>query len=274
MFADDTNITFVASTTSKLKSLINIELQNLNQWLQANHLSLNIVKTEFIIISSRQKQLTNTNNHINIKIENNRIKRVASAKSLGVTVDEHLSWDKHIDEKSKKIAAAIGARKRVRPFISTTSATLIYQALIQPHFDYCSLVWDGCSAKLSNKMQKLQNWAARIITKSKYDSSATQLLESLHWDDLLKRRKKHKAFLIYKILNGLAPMYLRNIFTNRATPYTLRDNEAKLNLPKPRTNYLKRAICYDGASLWNSLPLDIRCSSSLGEFRSKINKLF
>ena len=79
---------------------------------------------------------------------------------------------------------------------------------------------------------------------------------------------------MYKILNGLAPQYLRNIFKNRATPYTLRDNEAKLNLPKPRTNYLKRAICYDGASLWNSLPLDIRCSSSLGEFRSKINKLF
>ena len=126
----------------------------------------------------------------------------------------------------KIFAAAIGALKRVRPFISTASATLIYQALIQPHFDYCSSVWDGCSAKLSNKMQKLQNRAARIITKSKYDSSATQLLESLHWDDLSKRRKKHKAFLIYKILNGLAPQYLRNIFTNRATPYTLRDNEA------------------------------------------------
>ena len=101
MFADDTIITFVAGTTSELESLINIELQNLNQWLQANRLSLNIAKTEFMIISSRQKQLTNTNNHINIKIENNRIKRVASAKSLGVTVDERLSWDKHIDEKSK-----------------------------------------------------------------------------------------------------------------------------------------------------------------------------
>ena len=60
------------------------------------------MKTEFMIISSRQKQLTNTNNHINTKIENNPIKRVASAKSLGVIVDERLSWDKHIDEKSKK----------------------------------------------------------------------------------------------------------------------------------------------------------------------------
>ena len=123
MFADDTNITFVAGTTSELESLISIELQNLNQWLQANRLSLNIAKTEFMIISSRQKQLTNTNNHINIKIENNRIKRVASAKSLGVTVDDRLSWDKHIDEKSIKIVAAIGSLKRVRfchPNLSST----------------------------------------------------------------------------------------------------------------------------------------------------------
>ena len=78
-----------------------------------------------MIISSRQKQLTNTNNHINVKIENNPIKRGSSAKSLGVTVDECLSWDKHIDEKIQKIAAAIGALKRVRPFISTAFATLI-----------------------------------------------------------------------------------------------------------------------------------------------------
>ena len=78
-------------------------------------------------------------------------------------------------------------------------------------------------------MQKLQNRAARIITKSSYDSSTTQLLESLHSDNLSQIRKKHKAFLVFKILNGLSPQYLRNIFINRTTPYALRDNEAKPN---------------------------------------------
>ena len=96
----------------------------------------------------------NTNNHINIKIENNRIKRVASAKSLGVTVDERLSWDKHIDERSKKLAAAIGALKRVRPFISTVSATPIYQALSSPTLitvDRCGMdVVLNCQTKCKN----------------------------------------------------------------------------------------------------------------------------
>ena len=127
------------------------------------------------------------------------------------------------------------SQRCVRPFISTASATLIiYQALIQPHFDYCSSVWDGCSAKLSDKMQNLQNGAARIITKSNYDSSATQFLENLHWDELSKRRKKHKAFLICKILNGLAPQYLRNklnLTCQNLVPTTWKEQYAMMGLP-------------------------------------------
>ena len=65
-----------------------------------------------MIIISRPKQLTNANSHINIKIENNSIKRVANAMSLGVTVDERLSWDKHIDEKFKNISATVGVLNR------------------------------------------------------------------------------------------------------------------------------------------------------------------
>ena len=93
----------------------------------------------------------------------------------------------------QKQPAAIGTLKRIRSFISTASATQIYQALVQPHFVYCSSVWDGCSAKLSDKMQKLHNRAARIITKSSYDSSATEIFESLHLDDLSKKRKKTQS---------------------------------------------------------------------------------
>ena len=71
---------------------------------------------------------------------------------------------------SKKIASAIGALKRVRQFIDTSTALKIYGALIQPYFDYCSSVWDGLNIPLDNKLQKLQNRAARVITESRYVS--------------------------------------------------------------------------------------------------------
>ena len=80
-----------------------------------------------------------------------------------------------------------------RPFIYINTALQVYQALIEPQFDYCSSVWDGLNESLSNKLQKLQNPAARVITRSNYDASAGYLLENLHWDCLSVRRKKLKA---------------------------------------------------------------------------------
>ena len=73
---------------------------------------------------------------------------------------------------------AIGALKRVRPFLSVKTALQIYHALIRPHFDYCTSVWGECSVTLCDKPQKLQIRAARIVTKSNYDVSAKHLLTS------------------------------------------------------------------------------------------------
>ena len=78
---------------------------------------------------------------------------------------------------------------------------------------------------------------------------APALLDSLHLDNLSLRHKKIKAKIIFKILKGDAPTYLQNLFTARGTGYTLRNSEIKLNIPKPRTNYLKRSLCYSGALL-------------------------
>ena len=64
--------------------------------------------------------------------------------------------------------------------------------------------------------------------------------------------------MIFKSLNGLAPVYLHELFSERHTDYHLRDSFHKLNLPKPRTNYLKRSFGYSGALLWNSLPESIK----------------
>ena len=123
-------------------------------------------------------------------------------------------------------------------------------------------------------MQKLQNRAVRVITRSPYDASANPLLDSLHLDNLSLRRKKIKAKIMFKILKGDAPAYLQNLFSARGTGYDLRNSEIELNLPKPRTNYLKRSLCYSGALLWNSLPQNIRRLSSLTLFNNSLNQYY
>ena len=80
--------------------------------------------------------------------------------------------------------------------------------------------------------------------------------------------------LMFKIIKGLSPAYLQDLFSIRSTKYNLRDFEIKLNLPKPRTNYCKRALGYSGALLWSSLPVNLRKSDSLGCFKRELDKFY
>ena len=125
-----------------------------------------------MIIRSRQR-LSVQNEDVGIRNDDQIIKRVGHTKSLGVTIDAHLTWCKHVEEISRKVSSAIGAIKRVRPFIPKETAIQIYNALILPNFDYCSPVWDCLSGYLSDKLQTLQNRAARIITKLPFDKTQT-----------------------------------------------------------------------------------------------------
>ena len=163
-----------------------------------------------------------------------KINQSNQSKSLGLIIDENLSWKAHIHEISKKVSSCIGALKRVRPFVSMHTAIKIYKALIEPHFDYCSAVWDGLTQQLSEKLQKLQNRAIRVITKSSYDTSSRLLLTSLGWDNLSSRRAKQKANLMYKCINNLAPAYLCNLFLPRIPSYDFRNAKKKVITPKTK----------------------------------------
>ena len=151
MFADDTNLTFSAKTLTELKLALATELNDLSCWLNANKLSVNVAKTELMIIRSRQR-LSAQCDDVETRIDDQSINRVDHTKSLDLTIDAQLSQGKHVKEICKKVSSAVGALRRVRPFISKETAIQIYNALIMPHFDYCSPVWDCLSGYLSDKL--------------------------------------------------------------------------------------------------------------------------
>ena len=190
MYADDTSISIAASSLSELELALNAELANLHEWLNVNKLSLNIAKTEFMLTGSRQRLATTIDHSLTVQIKGHEIDGVPHTKSLGVYIDQNLSWSKHVNETAKIVSSGIGALKRLRPFICEDTAILLYRALIEPYFDYCCPVWGGLSNELADKLQKLQNRAIRVITKSNYYSSTDALRGKLGWDDLCTRRKK------------------------------------------------------------------------------------
>ena len=146
----------------------------------------------------------------------------------------------------------------------------IYNSLVQltsSTFDYYSLVWGNCGKTLSNKLQKLQNRAARVITSSNFDVDVDSLFHKLSWKDLKSQRQIQNALMVFKSLNGLVPEYPTSKFIKRnESNYSLRDSVNKL-VPFPRTNDMKNSFSYSGATLWNSLPCNIRESGSLNQFK-------
>jgi hypothetical protein len=225
-------------------------------------------------IGSRQKLLTQKDKPMNIHIDGRVINKVDYTKSLGVYIDETLSWAQHIKEISKKISSGIGALKRIRSMIDRDTAKKIYKALVQPHFDYCSLVWDGLGIKLADKLQKLQNRAARVVSGLSYDVSSEDVLDGFGWDKLQIRRTKQKAKMMFNISKNLVPSYLQTIFKEQKHHYEIRNSKNKLVLPKPRTNYMKKSFGYSGALLWNNLPSNIRETERLSKFKLGIHTFF
>ena len=117
--------------------------------------------------------------------------------------------------------------KRVRPFINTHSATKIYQALTSEPSN---------SQTLNDKLQKLQNLAARRIIKSSYDASSGLLLDMLGWDRVSISRTKQKKAVMFKTFNKQARYVL---YSCRLLQCYIRRSENILYVPKPRTDYLK-----------------------------------
>ena len=272
MYADDTQFTASAQSIAEIEEMLNRDALNLSHWLRANQLSANSTKTEFMIIASNHR-INQLVHNPRVLFGNQYINRVFQSKLLGVLIDDKLCWERHINEVIvPKVLKALWMLRVVREFLPISLLSNLYKSLIQPHFDYCSSLWGNCGAGLKEKLQKLQNRAARIITKSGYEVRSSQILGDLNWLDLEARRKHQKSVLMYKIFQGDAPTCLQDLFKNSNTvhQYNLRCSDSNLALPKPNTEYLRRSLAFSGAALWNSIPKEIRNCGNLSQFISKI----
>jgi hypothetical protein len=149
-----------------------------------------------------------------------------------------LSWKNNAETICKKITSGISALRRIKEFVEKDTLISVYNSIVRPYFTYCCEVWDVFGETQSERLQKLQNRAARIIMNMSND---VDHLVALDWKPLKTERIKAKSKLIFKLLNKMGPKSLTDLFTFKSemTNYKLRDVESTLCLPQPRTNSLK-----------------------------------
>ena len=170
MYADATHLTSALKKSSDLNTEILPEFIKICDWLQTNNFTLNVVKTEHIIIGTEQSIIQSLF-ILKIKAVNTFLKRVNTIKSLGLIIDNNLKWDDRIQYISSKVKRNIGLIEHIKRFIPKKSSILSYKSLVEPYFRHGNIIWGLCNSILIDKLQTLQNRIARIVTDTSYDEA-------------------------------------------------------------------------------------------------------
>ena len=163
---------------SQLNRAMNRDLEDLDSWLKGNKLSLNIVKTQSMLIATKpwHKVLNNAAENLKLEILGSELDIVTKIRYLGVQVDNSLDWNKHIKVISSKVSRAIGFLKYAKNILPIASVKTLYTSIVESHFRYCCSVSGCCGATTINRLQKLQNRAARILMESSFNAPYVTIL--------------------------------------------------------------------------------------------------
>ena len=142
IFADDTNVFASAKDLKSLERLMNFELAKVKKWCDINMLSINMGKTNFMIIKSvRKRDMEISLNIRNSDGSSHALERKQCIKYLGVMIDESLTWKYHIAFVCSRISRNIGIISKLRYYLSIQQLRQIYYNLIYPYISYSILAW-------------------------------------------------------------------------------------------------------------------------------------
>ena len=230
------------------------------------------MKTEFILIASKPR-LKETEETCCIKVRGETIYRAPYVKSLGFYIDQNLDWDVHVDHVIKKASAGLAILRRTADYFPMEVLKTTYRSLVESHFRYGNIIWGTCGEVLLTKLQKMQNRAARIITKSDYDTDTGPLIDKLGWKTIRELNNNDVAVMMFKIMNNMTPPYLTGMFQPLRELHEImtRDTNSNLRLPCMSTNMGQRSFSYHGADIWNKIKPNNKTGTSLQSFKRNLS---
>ena len=119
-----------------------------------------------------------------------------------------------------------------------------------------------------NEPKSEQKRAARMILDKKFDHPSAPLLKHLEWLPFIQRCKYHTAILVFKSLNAMSPIYMKNILTTKESFYNLRSTNDIIH-PLMKSRFTKNTFQYSAMNVWNDIPSDIKNTKKLCTFRVK-----
>ena len=148
----------------------------------------------------------------------------------------------------------------------------MYKSLIEPHFRYCCPVWGATGNTTLQKLQKLQNRAARIVTNNLYDAHSEPLMQAIGWPTVTQLIELETPKVVYKVLRNEAPDYLNRLFHKLSDSHCrmLRNSKTDLRIPMFKTSYGQKSFEFRGAHIWNNLSNEAKTANTFLAFKSNL----
>jgi hypothetical protein len=247
-------------------------IEDIRKWMNTNKLKLNEEKTQvLVILPSRQSHKSTIQA---LSIGGHDVQPVQCVRNLGVLFDSSFLMKDQITSLVKSCNIQIRSIGRIRQFLSLEAASSLIHAFISSRLDYGNSLISGLPDNQIKRLQKIQNTAARVLTKTRKYDHISPILDGLHWLTVDRRIEFKVLMLTYKCLHQLAPPYLTELLEIHQPSRTLRSGTGPgltLKVPKTRLKtYGDRAFAYQAPKLWNKLPPYLQESPSLDIFKLRL----
>lgn len=240
---------------------LNCDIEAISSWARRLGLKLNELKTQAIVISHpRLLSQINIATLPKLKLNNSELVYADSVKNLGVTMNRTLTWDHQVTIICNRVFAGIHSLKRHASCLPFNVKVLLVKSLVLPHFDYCDTVISDMTVKLSDKLQRAQNYCIKFIFNLRYQDHVTLYYAQLSILRLKQIRDYHILLLLHKVLKTKYPRYLfeRFRFINEVSTRNTRRGALLLSIPVHHTTIYNRSFTVSACRLWNGLPDNIK----------------
>ena len=276
-YADDISLhaSHTKNDIDEVQDSLQRDLDSIDEYAKQWAIKFNKAKTVQQIFSHKKHPTTPTLHFAGQNIPKN----TETHKHLGVTFSADLRFHNHINNIIKKANIALSPLYPIAKYIDRDILNQIYKTYVRPHLDYCDVVFDGHITILDEqRLERLQNRAARLVTGTTPRTSTDKLRQDLGWETLKTRRKLHKLQFFHKLISTLhqQPEYIRHVLPQTRitnTHRTLR-NYTTLTLPPNNTTSFQRSFIPSTTRQWNTLPNQLRTLTSHKKFKRGIDNLF
>ena len=262
LFADDTTITLANNDSRTLNLETNENLEQVYDWCLANRLTINVNKTEMLLVTNRDPGCLDNRS---ILLGNRYLDFSSTCKFLGVTLDNRLSFSNHTSNISNKVSIYVGVLYKLRHQFNLKAKLNFYYGMIYPILNYCIIVWGGTYSTHLANLSKLQKRAVRLILGAPFDSHSTPIFYTL---------KILKLSEIYKF-NLCVYMYKQIRAGNFNVQHEINTRNRNLAAPQyHRLSTTQHSVSFNGPKIYNSLPNHLKNNNSLPRFKKELKLHF